>query len=190
VVRIAPAEVKLAPGHERRVRASALDADGRAVADGVTFSWSLAEPGSPIALHSDSEPKAAVRAGPEAVVGSAGELRVEARQGDRFGQATAPIVITEAPDDATDLGIPEPVLVSDAEGPWRSRMRGETWEVNDAHEDYRALRAEGRARVRYMLMLLAKEIVLRTAQGDARDAEMLENLVEVLAHAERNLRGA
>jgi hypothetical protein len=37
--------------------------------------------------------------------------------------------------------------------------------------------------------LLAKEIVLRTS-GRPEVAEVLESLVEVLAHAERNLRGA
>jgi hypothetical protein len=86
------------------------------------------------------------------------------------------------------FGIPEPHLVSDADGTWRSRMRGDRWEVNDEHEDYRALRGEPRARVRYVLTLLAKEIVLRTS-GRPDGEALLEQVVEVLAHAERNLRG-
>jgi hypothetical protein len=36
--------------------------------------------------------------------------------------------------------------------------------------------------------LLAKEIVLRTT-GRAETADVMESMVEVLAHAERNLRG-
>jgi hypothetical protein len=32
-------------------------------------------------------------------------------------------------------------------------MSAERWEVNDAHEDYRALRGAGRTRVRYLLAL-------------------------------------
>src|SRR5262249_47893770 len=99
------------------------------------------------------------------------------------------VTVAEASDDGADLGIPEPRLVSDADGAWRSRMNGAVWEVNDAHEDYRALRAEPRARVRYLLTLLAKEIVARTEAADARSRAMLEGMVEVLAHAERNLRG-
>jgi hypothetical protein len=43
--------------------------------------------------------------------------------------------------------------------------------------------------VRYLLALLAKEIVLRSA-GRPDLADPLESVVEVLAHAERNLKGA
>jgi hypothetical protein len=32
------------------------------------------------------------------------------------------------------------MLVSEPDAPWRSRMRGDVWEVNDAHEDYVTLR--------------------------------------------------
>jgi len=56
------------------------------------------------------------------------------------------------------------------------------------HEDYRALRAEGKSRLRYLLLLLAKEIVLRTT-GRVETADVMDSMVEVLAHAERNLRG-
>jgi hypothetical protein len=65
---------------------------------------------------------------------------------------------------------------------------GDRWEVNDGHEDYRALRGDGRARLRYLLALLAKEIVLKTT-GRVDTADVMESMVEVLAHAERNLRG-
>ena len=83
-------------------------------------------------------------------------------------------------------GIPEPQLVSSPDAPWRSRLTDAVWEVNEAHPDYVALRGEPRARMRYLLALLAKEIVLYSAgRGDL--AEPLESLVEVLAHAERNL---
>ena len=66
---------------------------------------------------------------------------------------------------------------------------GDRWDVNDAHPDYVTLRGEPRARIRYLLLLLAKEIVVRTT-GRLDAAETLESLVEVLAHAERNLRGS
>ena len=46
---------------------------------------------------------------------------------------------------------------------------------------------EGRGRFRYMLALLAKEIVQRS-YGGPESGELLERLVEILAHAERNLR--
>jgi hypothetical protein len=115
-------------------------------------------------------------------------LCAEARQGERVATASAAVVVCEPEEEEGALGIPEPQLVSDADGAWRSRMDGARWEVNDAHEDYRTLRADPRKRVRYLLALLAKEIVLRTA-GRPEVGSILESVVEILAHAERNLRG-
>jgi hypothetical protein len=42
--------------------------------------------------------------------------------------------------------------------------------------------------MRYLLSLLAKEIVVRSA-GRPDASDLLDALVEALAHAERNLRG-
>jgi hypothetical protein len=83
-------------------------------------------------------------------------------------------------------GIPKPVLIDAPGASWRSRMEGDVWQVNAGHEDYLAL-DDGRARIRYLVALLGKEIVQRTyAQPGA--GELLEHLVAVVAHAERNLR--
>jgi hypothetical protein len=60
--------------------------------------------------------------------------------------------------------------------------------VNEAHRDYFGLRDDARAQLRYLLALLSKEIVLRTS-GRWETADVLESMAEVLAHAERNLRG-
>jgi len=171
------------------VRAVASDADGRPVADGVTFTWSLADEGNSGVAVKGEGARAAVGAPVDAPIGGNATLLVVATQGVRAAEARALIEIAEDARDRGGLGIPEPHLVSDAEGAWRSRMIGERWEVNDEHEDYRALRAEGRMRLRYLLALLAKEIVLRTT-GRVETADVMESMVEVLAHAERNLRGA
>jgi hypothetical protein len=106
---------------------------------------------------------------------------------DRSASATAIVSVAAVNDnDSASLGIPEPRLVSDPNGGWRSRMLGDVWEVNDAHEDYVALRDTAKSRLRYLLALLSKDIVLRTSgRSDATD--VLDSLVEVLAHAERNL---
>jgi hypothetical protein len=40
-VRIVPDPVEVAPGHERRARAQALDADGRFIRQGVSYRWSI-----------------------------------------------------------------------------------------------------------------------------------------------------
>ncbi len=187
-VSIVPAAVEVAPGGERRVGARAVDAGGRAVAD-VDYTWSVeAGAGAGIELRQGgARPAVCVR--PDAVLGSSGAVRVEARHEDVTVSATASVAIVEPEETAeAALGIPEPHLVSDAAGRWRSRMHADRWEVNDAHEDYRAVRASPRGRMRYLLALLAREIVLRTAgRPDAED--IVDNVVAILAHAERNLRG-
>ena len=86
------------------------------------------------------------------------------------------------------LGIPEPELIDAPGASWRSRYAGQRWQVNAGHEDFAALAGEPRARLRYLLTLLAKEIVARTHGGPGAD-NALEGLVEILAHTERNLRG-
>jgi LmbE family N-acetylglucosaminyl deacetylase len=116
-------------------------------------------------------------------------IATDTRHADARSEASASVRITEETRAGEALGVPEPHLLSDPAGRWRSRMIDSRWEVNDAHPDYLALRNEPRARVRYLLALLAKEIVVRTT-GRLDAQELLESLVEVLAHAERNLRGS
>ena len=118
-------------------------------------------------------------------------LQLTVRQGDREAVAIASIRVVEAEERAGrggGAGIPRPELVDAPGASWRSRMNAGAWQVNAGHEDYVAL-GDGRARLRYLVALLGKEIVLRTyAQPGAGD--LLEHLVAVLAHAERNLRAA
>jgi hypothetical protein len=62
----------------------------------------------------------------------------------------------------------------------------EAAEVSALIERWRRSRGEPRTRLRYFLALFAKEVVLR-AHGVPGSDEALESLVEILAHAERNL---
>jgi hypothetical protein len=78
--------------------------------------------------------------------------------------------------------VPEPEFVSDPARTWRSRWDGFSWQVNDAHDDYIALRGEPRARLRYLLALFAKEVVERSF-GVPGSADVLERMIEILAHA-------
>ena len=186
-VRITPPIVRVAPGGERRVRASGVDADGRVIAE-TTFTWSVDEGGEAGASLVGEGARPAVAVSPDAPIGATATLRVRATHGEGRCDGASRIEVAEDGHADGTLGIPEPLLVSDTDGAWRSRMVAERWEVNDAHEDYRALRGEGRGRLRYLLALLAKEIVLRTT-GRTETADVMESMVEVLAHAERNLRG-
>jgi hypothetical protein len=184
-VRIVPDPVEVPPGGERRARGIALDRDGRRLPD-AQWSWRVVT-GAFLGVRGEG-PRPAIVAPADARLGAEGEIEAVARLAGREATATATVVVSEREDDSAGLGIPEPHLIDDPEGRWRSRMRGERWEVNAEHDDYRAVRGESRARVRYLLSLLAKELVLRTS-GRAEVEPELESLVEILAHAERNLRG-
>jgi hypothetical protein len=184
-VRISPREIVVQAGRERRVEAVTTDRDGRRVADEVSLTWS-SENESVSVLGTGTRPF--VRVQPDARAGLQTEIRVLATQGPAQAEAVATVLVADRPDPPTDLsaGVPEPELVDDPGGRWRSRFDGQKWQVNASHEDYIALRGEPRTRLRYLLALFAKEVALR-AHGVPGSEDALESLVEILAHAERNL---
>jgi hypothetical protein len=144
------------------------------------FRWAILD-GRGLGLEVPGEgPRPALRIRAGAPLGVEASVEVITCEGERELRARASVV-SSLPDEALGgHGIPEPALLSDTAGRWRSRMSGALWEVNDAHEDYVALRAEPRSRLRYLLSLLAKEIALqhsaatggsrcaRVARGDSR----------------------
>lgn len=65
-------------------------------------------------------------------------------------------------------------------------MEDGRWQVNAGHRDYRATVDRAALKLRYMTMLFAKEIVLRSHQ-DPRLEAPLEQLVEVGSYADRRL---
>jgi hypothetical protein len=187
-VTVTPAEVEIPIGRERRVHARATDADGRKL-DDVTFEWVSESPVVSVVSLAPSGRRPALIVAATARAGTREAVRVTARQGDRVvtAQVTVLVSVVDATQNA-QLGIPEPELLDEPTASWRSRFDGQRWQVNAAHEDFAALASEPRTRVRYLLTLLAKEIVQRTHGGPGTEAA-LEGLVEILAHAERNLRG-
>jgi len=60
------------------------------------------------------------------------------------------------------------------------------WQVNAGHPDYQAATERPALKLRYLAMLFAKEVVLRSAQDPRLDAP-LEQLVEVASFADWNL---
>jgi hypothetical protein len=188
-LRILPAEITVQAGRERRVQAVGMDRDGRRVGGESTFTWFSDHEAITIV---GAGPKPLIRAHPDARPGLIAQVTVVARQdGGQPVEAKAPVLIADRPEPSTDLaaGVPEPELVDDSGGRWRSRFNGQRWQVNASHEDYIALRGEPRTRLRYLLALFAKEVAFR-AHGVPGSEEALESLVEILAHAERNLSGA
>ena len=60
------------------------------------------------------------------------------------------------------------------------------WHVNSGHRDFQDVIDRPSLKLRYLAMLFAKEVVLRSHQ-DPRLEAPLEQLVEVAGYADRNL---
>jgi len=185
-VRISPDPVEIAPGHEHRARAEARDADGRLIRHGATYRWAIDGPG--FSVRGDGA-RPAVMADGGTRPGATARLRVEVEQAGRTVAAEAAVEAIEPLVDEAGFGIPEPHLVDAAGETWRSRFDGRRWEVNQMHEDYLTLKGEARARLRYLLALLAKDLS-QHAHRVPGAVEASEDVVAILALAERNLRGA
>jgi hypothetical protein len=66
------------------------------------------------------------------------------------------------------------------------RIADGRWQVNAGHREYRILADFPALKLRYLALLFAKEVVLRSSQ-DPRLELPLEQLVEVAAYADRQL---
>lgn len=185
-VRISPALVRVLCGGERRVRAIAVDDTERALEEPVEFAWSVDGPVGYIGRPEGDESGAqmVLHAAAEA---AEGVLAVVARASGREAEAEVPVeVLDEMPAGRTDEGIPEPEFVHQPGAGWRSRMQEGRWQVNSGHREYRTIAEQPALKLRYLAMLFAKEVVLRSHQ-DPRLEKPLEQLVEVAAYADRNL---
>lgn len=183
-VEIVPAEIRLTVGTVRRVRARALDADGRRVEGLVRLRWSLASGIATLVTDDGSGSQILVKASDRPGLGA---LAVLAEADGRRVQAEALVEVLEGKQAGrSDEGIPEPELIDVPGAVWRSRLEGERWQVNTAHPDYRALRDSPTLKLRYLSLLFAKEVVVRSSR-DPRLESPLEQLIEVASYADRNL---
>jgi hypothetical protein len=183
-VRLVPAEVRVAIGGTRRVRAFGLDAIGRPVGAPLELDWRLEGPVGRLDDHEPSAAEVVLIAGESE---AEGRLLVTARSSDRTASAEAPVEVLEAIGSRrASEGIPEPELVDQPGAGWRSRMLDGRWQVNAGHRDYRSLVDRPVLKLRYLALLFSKEIVLRNGQ-DPRLERPLEQMVEVAAFADRKL---
>jgi hypothetical protein len=182
-VRILPSLLRLECGGERRARAVALDAAGRAVEGVLAYAWRLSEGLGELVAADDASAVAAVRAGDRP---GQGTLEVVCRAGAIEAHAEARVEVVEHLDAGRDEGIPEPELLDFPGAPWRSRIADGRWQVNSGHPEYRAIADRPPLKLRYLALLFAKEVVLRSS-GDPRFEAPLEQLVEVAAYADRRL---
>ncbi|GMR23344.1 MAG: hypothetical protein BMS9Abin37_1764 [Acidobacteriota bacterium] len=185
---ITPKRVIVGLDGETKARANALDADGKVITDGVTFSWELW--GHVGHLREPAELAELARlvtfiAG-ESVAEGILSVLVKEKDSVREASAAVPVEVVETLPTGSDEGIPEPELVDQPGAKWRSRLHEGRWQVNIGHADYKSSSARPALKLRYLAMLFAKEIVLRSSQ-DPRLEEPLEQVIEVAAYADRQL---
>lgn len=183
-LKVTPSPVRVECRGRRRLRAQGLDATGRPVDGELDCRWSLSAPIG--TLSTDGEP-------PGRAVFTAGEseasctLDVVARSGEFEARSTVDVeVLVEIPAGRGNEGIPEPELVHHPGAAWRSRMEDGRWQVNTGHREYRAVADRPALKLRYLAMLFAKEVVVRSHQ-DPRLIRPLEQVVEIASYADRQL---
>lgn len=176
-----PKLLRLLRGQSRAIYAIARDASGRRVEAPLELRWTI---DGELARLEPEGMRALVHAGPDR-----GETEARAIcPGDPQLAARTEIEVGDAHTDrsGTRRGLPDPEPIDDPTGAWRSRLDGERWQVNSAHRDYRE--TSGRARLRYLTSLFAKEILLKThGSGDPLQELLLEEMAGLLACAERKM---
>ena len=183
-VALSPSPVRVACNTSQRIRARAHDVAGRAILDGVQFEWTLE---GRVGTLEGAEAGADTTTLHAADLPDSGAVQVIARQGRLEVHAEHSVIVLEQIDSArSDEGIPTPEFVHRPGAAWRSRMLAGCWQVNSGHRDYRDSVERPALRLRYLAMLFAKEVVLRSHQ-DPRLEAPLEQLVEVTGYADRNL---
>lgn len=181
-IEVRPFPVRLACGTARRIRAYGVDASGARLREPVDYLFRLQGEGAD--LIEEASGRILLRAGDEPAELS---LTVLAASADAEARNIVPVEVhSPSTQGRGDEGIPEPELIDVPGADWRSRLHNERWQVNTAHAQYRAVRDHPQLKVRYLALLFAKEVVLRSLQ-DPRLEGPLEQLVEVASYADRNL---
>lgn len=179
-VRISPDPIRLWPGGSRKVRAIVLDVHGQRIHARTTWRPSTDQ------LVVDGEGMTRTLRLDDAFTGDAARLTVIAEANGGATSVDVEVSVVDGPPaGGPGAGIPEPILVEEPGLAWRSRMTPGGWHVNVGHPDYRALATEARARLRYMVALFARELTV--ASTHPANEPILDQMIDVIAHAERNL---
>ena len=183
-VRITPSPLRIECRGARRARAEAFDAAGRPVQGDVSHEWSLSASIATLSTEGEALGRVAVLAGEREGTAS---LDVTARQDGREARAEVEVaIVAEIPAGQGSEGVPEPELVHRPAEAWRSRFEDGRWQVNSGHREYRAIADRPALKLRYLAMLFAKEVVLRSHR-DPRLESPLEQLVEIACYADRRI---
>ncbi len=186
-VRITPTRLRIELNGTQRASAQSYDASGRLLrpsSSNLEYVWELwGQIGNLNEIHGK----------PHQVLFTAtdrpaeGILSVQATSGEHQASSVVPVeVVEKLPAGPSDEGIPEPELMDQPGAPWRSRILDGKWQVNSGHPDYKANSARPALKLRYLTLLFAKEVVLRSSQ-DPRLENPLEQVVEIAAFADRKI---
>jgi len=183
-VKVTPSIVRIACGARRVVRAQGLDATGRPVDGRVEYEWSLSAPVGTLSPDDEHPERTVLEAGDREALA---QLTCVARAAGHEARAEVEVEVLDAVlTGRGDEGIPEPELVHLPGTLWRSRMQDGRWQVNIGHRDFRAVVERPALKLRYLAMLFAKEVVLRSHQ-DPRFEQPLEQLIEIASYADLKL---
>jgi hypothetical protein len=182
-LQIVPASTRVERLGARALRAEARDALGTRIRRELAIDWSVDPPLGRV--EPAAGPTTSFQAGSETGTVTVRAVATEELASAR-AEATIKIVEASPAEDARRTGVPEPSFVDDGAGSWRSRMRGEQWEVNRTHPDFAIAAETPRRKLRYLAALLAKEVVLHSFPQPML-GPALERLVEVLTIADRRL---
>jgi hypothetical protein len=179
-VRVSPDPIRIWPGGAKRVRAIVTDLHGQTIR--ATVTWTASSPS--MILEGDGAVVTLRLLDPMPLESLVVTVTAEAN-GGACSHATEIVVVDGPPAGSEGAGIPEPILADEPAAAWRSRMTPSGWYVNVGHVDYRTLAGEPRARLRYLVALLAKDLTVATTHPASEP--VLDQMIDVLTHAERNL---
>lgn len=181
-VEIRPRAARRLVGEPCPLTATAQDAQGIAIVEGVEFRWELR----------DAQGVLADLDGPRCRVTSrqvgAVVVQVTATQDERrlTAECTVKFLDNVSPEDRdASKGLPSYRLEADRGAPWRSRYDAGANEIviNSAHRDFLASKQTGAKHRRYIGKLYAKEVVLINFAHES-PTEVMERLIEVLVRTE------
>jgi hypothetical protein len=180
---ITPTPLRVERLGQRQVRARPIDNTGRVIKASVSYEWLLDETLGRLSSESAHGATATIVAGETL---ASGNLSVLATQDGHTVRADRLVEVVEALEPARmAAGLPSPEFVHEPGLAWRSRLIDERWQVNTGHRDYRDVAERPGLKLRYVAMLFAKEIVVRS-NNDPRLSAPLEQLIEVASYADRH----
>jgi hypothetical protein len=211
-VRIAPRHPRRSPGGVCQLTATARDALGMAITDGVQYAWRVVEGADRLEGAGEATCRVAADAigvvtvevvvREAGVVQTAGARAAVAAWGAVSGDASASeqiqaqeisdrVTVKFLDDEAADgtgpggRGLPSYRLEPEHGQPWRSRYDGKANEIiiNSAHRDFLASKSSVGKHRRYIGKLYAKEVVLSNFPHES-PAQALERLIEVTLRTE------